>query len=232
MDYVTLLHTRWPKDEFVYRPSSNEIDDDVDEMSAEARKEMYRKGGRLCSGLWGTMMMIIGGIVRSARYDLPYSAGELCPGEESKILVLNNRSVHILIHGEIKSTKLYSTIERYRTNAGTVDKWDIGYVRMVGRERPYGLRVERGNSAVKKLRSGHDGACIRVLGGATAAQRGILIHEAPSVGWVIGCIGPRPHRDRQVYENRDGNPSDRSTREIISEMTKRGGNGQLFVLKA
>jgi hypothetical protein len=232
MDYVTLLHTRWPKDEFIYKPGSEGLLDDVDDLSADARKELYRKGERLCSGLWGTMMMVIGGPVRSAQFDRPFAPEQLCPGERQEQVLLNNRKVHLIVHDGITSTKVFSTIERYRTNSGTVNQWDVGYVRMVGRERPYGLRVERKNSAVMKLRTGHDGACIRVLGGETAAQRGILIHEAPNVAWVIGCIGPRPHGDRSVYENKPGNPSDRSVREIMLEMTKRGGKGNLFVLRA
>jgi hypothetical protein len=103
---------------------------------------------------------------------------------------------------------------------------------MVGRDTPYGLRVERNNSVVRTLRNGHDGICIRVLGGATAQQRGILIHEAPHVGWVIGCIGPRPHGDRRAFDNRPGNPADQTVREIVGELARRGGNGSLFVLRA
>jgi len=75
-------------------------------------------------------------------------------------------------------------------------------------------------------------AGIRVLGGETEAQRGILIHEAPHVGWVIGCIGPRPYGDRDAYPNRAGNPSDVAIREIIAEMKRRGGTGNLFVVRS
>ncbi len=147
-------------------------------------------------------------------------------------LSLNNRSVYAAVKGEVVSTHLYTTIERYRTNDGTVNQWDFGYVRLVGRESPYGLRVERNNSVVRTLRRGHDGICVRVLGGATAQQANILIHEAPHVGWVVGCIGPRPHGDRRAFENRPGNPSDLAVRGIVDELARRGGNGSLFVLRA
>jgi hypothetical protein len=73
--------------------------------------------------------------------------------------------------------------------------------------------------------------CIRVLGGETAQQRAILIHEAPHVGWVVGSIGPRPFGNREAYRNRPGSPSDVAVREIISEMSRRGGKGSLFVLR-
>jgi hypothetical protein len=238
MDTVTLLHSRWPKDEFIY--SSGENIDDVDDLTEVERGALYRTAGRpltqsanvkRISGMWGTMIMIVGDPVRAAQFDQPIM-GPLFPGEQRDVVMLNRRPVHLVVKGAIKSRKEFTTIERYRTNSGTVNQWDIGYVRLVGRDMPYGLRVEKNNSAVKKLRDGHDGACIRVLGGQTEAQRGILIHEAPHVGWVIGCISPRPHGDREAYPNRPGNPSDVAVREIIGEMKRLGGTGNLFVLRA
>ena len=240
MEAVTLLLSRWPKDEFIYSTSSGENIDDVDNLTDDERGGLYRSDGRpltsapnvkRLSGLWGTMMMIVGPSVRAAQFDLPVM-GPLLPEERRDVVTLSHRPVHIVVKGDVKSKKEFTTIERYRTNLGTVNQWDIGYVRLVGRDRPYGLRVEKNNSAVKKLRDGHDGACIRVLGGETQAQRGILIHEAPHVGWVIGCISPRPLGDRAAYPNRSGNPSDRAVREIIAEIARRGGTGSLFVLRA
>jgi hypothetical protein len=180
MDVVTLLHTRWPKDEFIYTGAGNM--DEVDNLSEQQRGALYRTTGRpltqpanrtRISGLWGTMMMVVGGPVRIAQFDLPILE-PLCPGEHQEVVLLNCRPVHLIVHGGITSKKQFTTIERYRTNSGAVNEWDFGYVRLVGRPRPYGLRVENGNSAVKKLRPDeHDGACIRVLGGETAQQRAI-----------------------------------------------------------
>ena len=69
-----------------------------------------------------------------------------------------------------------------------------------------------------------------MLGGATAAQRGILIHEAPRVGWLIGCISPCPKGDRRVYPNEDDNPSQRAMQEMMGAMNRFGaGRGDLFV---
>ena len=67
MDTVTLLHTRWPKDEFIYDPSSGDNLDDVDDLTDEQRGALYRTAGRpltrsanrkRLSGMWGTMMMV------------------------------------------------------------------------------------------------------------------------------------------------------------------------------
>ncbi len=240
MDVVTLLHSRFPKDEFIYNASKGENIDDVDDLSADERAALYRSKGRpitkaanvkRISGLWGTMMMIVGGPITSVNFDRP-AMGPLLPGERREVVKLNNRDTHLVIKGDIKSAKQFTTIERYRTDTGTVNQWDLGYVRLVGRDQPYGLRVETGNSVVKTLRTGHDGACIRVLGGQTAQQRSILIHEAPHVGWVIGCIGPRPYRNREAYHNKPGNPSDLTIREIIAVMRRHGSSGTLFEIRS
>jgi hypothetical protein len=240
METVTLLHTRWPKDEFIYEPSSGENIDEVDNLSDDERAALYRTTGRpitasanrkRISGTWGTMMMIVGDHIDAAQFDFPVM-GPLLTNQRREVVTLNCRPVHLLVTGSVTSTKEFTTVERYRTDDGRVNQWDFGYVRLVSRERPYGLRTESGNSVVKTLRPGHDGACIRVLGGETAQQRAILIHEAPHVGWVVGCIGPRPFGDRAAYSaRRPGNPSDITVREIIREMNRRGGKGSLFVLR-
>jgi len=239
MDTVTLLHTRWPKDEFIYSGAGNI--DDVDNLTEQQRGALYRTTGRRLtqsanltriSGLWGTMMMVIGGPIRIAQFDRPF-VEPLCPEERQEVVLLNCRPVYLAVYGGITSKKQFTTIERYRTDSGAVNQWDFGYVRLVGRPRPYGLRAESGNSAVQKLRPGrHDGACIRVLGGETEQQRAILIHEAPNVSWVTGCISPRPFGDRAAYPNNPGNPSDVAVREIILSLRARGGAGNLFVLRA
>jgi hypothetical protein len=241
METVTLIHSRWPKDEFIYQPGNGagENLDDVDNLTDAARGALYRTAGRPLtkpanrvrySGLWGTMMMVIGGPIHYAQFDRPVPQDMLCGGRQVE-LAINGRTVYAAVIGDIASTKLFTTIERYRTNDGRVNEWDIGFVRMVSREAPYGLHVER-NERVKTLRKGHDGLCLRVLGGATTQQQGILIHEAPNVTWVVGCIGPRPHGDRRAFDNRPGNPSDQALREIVGEFTKRGSKGSLFVLRS
>ncbi len=208
------------------------------------------------SGRWGTLAMIRGPKVHAARFthlvvaNLPMIGAFLVPLDQAPGVLgtLVNTAVvaakgHALQQlrfagrvleletdpGSISAVTEFTTIERYRSNLGALGA--DGYVTMPAHEEPYGLRVERGNRVVKTLRAGHSGDCIRVLGGRTKAQRGILIHEAPQVGWVIGCIAPRPKNNRSVFENRDGNPSDLSVRKIIQEMMAFGnGKGQLYVL--
>ena len=102
---------------------------------------------------------------------------------------------------------------------------------MVSRPEPYGLQNESGNPVVKKYLKRGNGNCIRVLGGATEQQRAILIHDAPHVGFVVGCIGPRPWNDRKAYPNLANNPSDRAVQEIMTQLAKANGKGSLHVLR-
>jgi hypothetical protein len=133
---------------------------------------------------------------------------------------------------DIVSTKLFTTVERYRTDDGRLNEWGFGYVRMVSRDEPYGLQNESNNPIVKKYLKRGNGDCIRVLGGATLQQQAILIHDAPHVGFVIGCIGPRPLNDRRAYANVANIPSETSVKEIMAELMKANGKGTLYVLRS
>lgn len=124
--------------------------------------------------------------------------------------------------GAVTVEKRFTTMERFRSNSG-----EGYYVQLRPKPEPYRITYEPGNRVVRTLRDGHPGNCFRVHGGR-GNERGILIHEAPSVGWVIGCIGPRPLSDYTVtHSNRNGNPSHRAMNELI-EIT--GKEGELFVL--
>ena len=46
METVTLLHTRWPRDEFIYDPATGENIDDVDNLTDDERAALYRTAGR------------------------------------------------------------------------------------------------------------------------------------------------------------------------------------------
>jgi len=48
---------------------------------------------------------------------------------------------------------------------------------------------------------------------------------------VVGCIGPRPHGNRQAFANSPGNLVDLTVREMVREFD-RGGTGSLFVLRS
>jgi hypothetical protein len=86
-----------------------------------------------------------------------------------------------------------------------------------------------GNSAVKHLwNKKHNGKCFRVHGGHSGPEQGILIHEAPNVGWLIGCISPRPLKNFTTeFANQPGNPSNKCMEELFRFV---GGQGDLFVL--
>jgi hypothetical protein len=235
-NHVTLVHTRFPLDEFIYNPGSGENDDNVDNLSAEDRTRLYRAANGQArpriSGQWGTMAMIIGPRITRASFT-PAPSPTLQEGEHRLEIDFVGRRLHLSLQGEnqLQSMKLFTTIERYRTDGGQLNQWGFGYVRMLSREEPYGLRNETGNPVVKKYLKRGKGDCIRILGGATGQQRAILIHDAPHVGFVIGCIGPRPWNDRRAYFNVANNPSDTAVREIMGELSKAQGKGSLYVLR-
>jgi hypothetical protein len=211
----------------------------------------------LYSGRWGTLGVVIGPRVERVAFTAT-TAGSSVVGRAVGVMgmgadvVLNlmiaskpggsaaaatthflpfaDRTLELVTeHGPIEAITEYTTIERYRNNLG--DRGH-GYVMLHAKEHPYGLRVELNNSVVRTLRKNHSGNCIRVLGGDPGAEQGILIHEAPTVGWLIGCISPRPKNDRRVFHNIDGNPSFTAMNEILEVMKKFGhGRGALFVLR-
>jgi hypothetical protein len=232
--HITLVHTRYPLDEFVYDLATGENNDDVD--TEEQREHLYHpRPGQFrpqISGQWGTMMMITGPKITYASFSprVPnWRGGESTVeldfvGRKLQLGVMDKNSIPM-------GTKLFTTVERYRTDNGTLNQWGFGYVRMVSREEPYELKNERDNFIVKKYLKRGNGSCIRVLGGATEQQRAILIHDAPHVGFVVGCIGPRPYGDRTAYKNVANNPSDKAVQEIMGQLAKAHGKGTLFVLR-
>jgi hypothetical protein len=239
MPNVTLILTRTPLDEFILMGGQHK--DDVDELSDDERLRLYlprnapltdqKPSIERPSGRWGSMLLIRGPEITAASFAVAGTAA----GGGSPVL-LNGRPLALTTGGgAITKTVEFTTLERYRGNLGGMK---TRYVMMPARAEPYPLKVERGNRVVKTLirdkdkNPVHSGDCIRVYGGETKAQRGILIHEAPNVSWVIGCIGPRTKGDRKAYQpsNRN-NPSAKAMKIILEEMTIFGqGKGRLFVL--
>jgi hypothetical protein len=72
----------------------------------------------------------------------------------------------------------------------TIERFDHNMVSLHRQAAPYDILYETNNKKVAELGPTH-GNCFRVRGGHTEAQRGILIHAAPHVGWLTGCISPR-----------------------------------------
>ncbi|HEY2013447.1 MAG TPA: hypothetical protein VGH38_08095 [Bryobacteraceae bacterium] len=126
--------------------------------------------------------------------------------------------------GGIEDVKRYTTIERFHANGGGSGFYvqlrpnvpDSKSKKPPGKIGPYKVKFEPGNSKVKDLRPGHTGNCFRVRGGISTPEQGILIHEAPNVSWVIGCIGPRPLLNFEPnMKNLPGNPSYVSMQELF-----------------
>jgi hypothetical protein len=102
-------------------------------------------------------------------------------------------------------------MERFRANVG-----DGYYVQLRPKSEPYKVNFEIGNTVVKTLRRGHDGRCFRIHGAKTIKEQAILIHEAPNVSYLIGCISPRPYGNfTTAFNNDPSNPSSLSLNELI-----------------
>jgi hypothetical protein len=179
----------------------------------------FRSGPR--SGRWGELVAVAGPKI---------SAVTLAPGGGGEVATEGSISVtHGVLQlssggGAISSVKRYTSMERFRTN----DQKSF-YVQLHPQAIPYTVTYETGNSAVKKMRPTHDGRCFRVHGGKVGPEQGILIHEAPQVGWLIGCISPRPLNNfRTEFANEIGNPSYQCMNELFQLVGHSRAN--LFVL--
>lgn len=155
-------------------------------------------------GRFGTLIVLKGGKVSKAQI----SGGN---GSDSAAISVPTGTLDLTTSGQgVEEAKRYTTIERMD-----------GYVQLHPQTAAYRITYEANNSAVAHLRK--DGKCFRVHGGKTKPEQGILIHEAPHVGWLIGCIGPRHLNDRATYTE--------SSRTAMNEMFDVvGREADLFVL--
>jgi hypothetical protein len=88
------------------------------------------------------------------------------------------------------------------------------YIQLHPKKAPYWVTYENHNSVVQKLN--HTGECLRVHGGKPGGEQGILIHEAPHVAWLIGCISPRPlGLEKPVLNSSTGNESSQAMKELM-----------------
>jgi hypothetical protein len=176
------------------------------------------------SGRFGELIAVKGPKVTAARLASFSLSSPLGSAGSGRIPVGNGTLELSMSPGTVEEVKRFTTIERFRADSG-----QGFYVQLHPKPEPYGITFEAGNSAVKHLRNGHDGRCFRVHGGKAGAERGILIHEAPHVGWVIGCISPRPLNDFRVeFDNAPGNPSFQSMNELFRFVG--AARADLFVL--
>lgn len=185
----------------------------------------FKYGG--CSGRWGELVAIKGPRIFSVNFFMGFGNNLFSNGDSAGMVSTEYGAMNFQSSGEgVGEVKRFRTIERFRADHGGKGY----YVQLHPRPNPYTVTFETGNSAVKHLHNKkHDGRCFRVHGGKTAAEQGILIHEAPNVSWVIGCIGPRPLNATALnYPNEVGNPSYNAMDELFNFVD--GGRADLFVL--
>ena len=233
MASVTLILTRTPLHEFVYTSRGNV---EADFMTEEQRARFYRSRTQPLdrppnvihySGRWGSLLLLRGPQVYGVASIADDSQAPATVGPQ--YVTLADQKLQLTTDGQaIGLSKEYTSMERYRTDYGELrGRW----IMLHPRPNAYDLTYEPHNGNVQGLRPGHSGNCIRVGGGNPGAEQGILIHEAPNVTWLTGCISPRPKDDKREFENTDGNPSFNAQAEIMRELNTYGaGRGSLYVL--
>lgn len=140
-------------------------------------------------GRFGTMIVLQGGEVTDVDVSPPGAATATGSGGISG--PTGTLDITTSDGGAVSEISRYTTIERW---GGYVQLKPQRYNGKTYKDGAYGLRYEDRNTAVIQL-GGTNGHCFRVLGGVTEKERAILIHEAPHVGWLTGCIGPRAYED-------------------------------------
>ncbi|HLJ50644.1 MAG TPA: hypothetical protein VKU01_31740 [Bryobacteraceae bacterium] len=141
-------------------------------------------------GRFGTMIVLQGGKVTKIKVN----QGNGSNGGSGGIVVPAGVLDVSSDGGAVKEIKRFTTIERM---GGYVQLKPQEYNGHLYKSEGYGLRYDPHNSVVAELK-GTGGRCFRVLGGLTQQERAILIHEAPHVGYLLGCIGPRQYSDRNA----------------------------------
>ena len=141
------------------------------------------------SGRFGTLIVLQGGKVTHAHLAPPGGSGA------NKIAVPTGfLDVTTLDGSHVTEVARFTTIERM---GGYIQLKPQSHHGHVYKKEAYTLSYEPHNSVVKEL-PGTNGECFRVVGGLTSQEQAILIHEAPHVGWLVGCIGPRKLNDRST----------------------------------
>jgi hypothetical protein len=229
MPHVTLVMTRKPIDE---------------------RFHTFASGGRMVrrSALFGRMAVVVGGRVTAANeFALPdVTSRQFVPGvmrnndfitavgntvtanprSTVQTIMLANRQIHLITDGTaVQVRHEFDTMERYRGDNGQFGA--AGFMLTPARPRqPYELTFEEGNRIVAQVNP--NGRCLRVHGHGLVQQRGgaagILIHEAPHIGWLTGCISPR-----HTTDNRDPGRSV-TTRTAMEEIFAAMGNERRALL--
>lgn len=219
---ITLFLTRTPLKPFVHN-------------SVSKQGEPITQSGR-----FGELVVINGPKVKDARM-IPSNATVSAAAGAKTIPVTNGTIQFTASGGAITATKRFTTIERFLEDASRNPKIKTphdpskGFVEIAPNKAkmhpkgvPYWVTYEARNSKVVEL-PGADGQCFRVHGGTRTGENGILIHEAPHVGWVVGCISPRPLNNFTLEFPMGRNPSRLAIEELIGFIGKTG-KSDFFVL--
>ncbi len=145
------------------------------------------------SGRWGAMAVLKGAKVLSAGFS---GQDDLYSGID-----LNGRMLNIQTEGGggLELVAEFDTMERFKSDSGK------GFYMQVRPRpnQPYMLTMYKAGLVTKLNKSGN---CLLVHGHGykqqgTGNTAGILVHEAPHVGWLIGCIAPREKNNRVQSSN-------------------------------
>jgi len=174
------------------------------------------------SGRWGSMLVVSGAKISSVAVSQNGGSGG---GYE-----VGGKSLDIQIAdgGAVETVAEFDTMERFRADTGR------GFYMQVRPRpaQPYMLTMYRA-PLVAKLNS--SGNCLLVHGHGYKQQgsgddAGILVHEAPNVSWLIGCISPREKNHHE--QNSTPGPSRSAMEAIFDAMGgfSPGRKADLFVL--
>ncbi|HLJ49189.1 MAG TPA: hypothetical protein VKU01_24415 [Bryobacteraceae bacterium] len=142
-------------------------------------------------GRFGTLLVLQGGKIEK----VAVSSGNTASASSGAIQIpAGVLDITTSDGSAVQELKRYTTIERM---GGYVQLKPQDFNGKHYKNGAYGIAFETGNKVVATLR-GTDGKCFRIYGGVTAQEQAILIHEAPDVSWLIGCIGPRNLSDRST----------------------------------
>lgn len=168
--------------------------------------------------------------------ELPEEGKANTPAHQAARIGFAGRTLELMTDGgDVKQVTELNSMERFGSDTGSDDKrtW---YMQLHPQpEKPYPLTYETDNPVVAKLVK--SGRCFRVHGHHQmrlppneSLEAGILIHEAPNIGWLIGCISPRLLGFRSL--DYDMAPTTKAFDAILKAVnaSRSGGKADLLVL--
>lgn len=171
------------------------------------------------NGRWGKMVVVKGAKVLSGKFTNIYNFAEftditgmgallnfgslavsMVSGSPTFRIGSKGVALNTLGEGVVELIGSFDTLERFRTD-NNKNKY---YVQLHPRPiEPYSIKMDISQN-VKELNQ--TGQCFRVINHNTknknGGKAGILIHEAPHPGWLIGCIAPRELGNKTVGNNK------------------------------